>query len=45
MTFKAYIDNIRAKTGKSSADFKKLADEKAMQKTGKSNLALRPGKL
>ncbi len=29
MTFQAYIDNIQAKTGRSAADFKKLADRKS----------------
>lgn len=28
MSFQAYIDNIKAKTGKSPADFKKLAEKK-----------------
>ena len=28
MSFQAYIDNIKAKTGKSPEDFKKLAEEK-----------------
>jgi Domain of unknown function (DUF4287) len=28
MTFQAYIENIKAKTGKSPADFKRLAAEK-----------------
>jgi hypothetical protein len=28
MTFKAYLDNIEAKTGTSAADFKKLARKK-----------------
>jgi hypothetical protein len=28
MSFQAYIDNIKAKTGKSPEDFKKLAKEK-----------------
>ena len=28
MSFQAYLDNIEAKTGKSPADFKKLAKEK-----------------
>jgi len=27
MSFQAYIDNIKAKTGKSPADFKKLAEK------------------
>jgi hypothetical protein len=28
MTFKAYIDNIRAKTGKGPEDFRRLAEQK-----------------
>jgi hypothetical protein len=28
MSFQAYIDNIKAKTGKTPADFKKLAEDK-----------------
>lgn len=28
MSFQAYIDNIKAKTGKTPADFKKLAEKK-----------------
>jgi len=28
MSFQAYIDNIKIKTGKSPADFKKLAEKK-----------------
>ncbi len=28
MSFQAYIDNIKAKTGKTTADFKKMAEEK-----------------
>lgn len=28
MSFKAYIDNIKVKTGKTPADFKKLGEEK-----------------
>jgi hypothetical protein len=28
MSFQAYIDNIKSKTGKSPGDFKKLAEEK-----------------
>ena len=34
MSFQAYIDNIKAKTGKSPADFKKLADKKGLLKAG-----------
>jgi Domain of unknown function (DUF4287) len=32
MTFKAYIDNIEKKTGKTPADFKKLAEKKGLLK-------------
>lgn len=32
MSFQAYIDNIKAKTGKSPADFKKLATKKGFIK-------------
>lgn len=28
MSFQAYFDNVQAKTGKSAADFRKLADKK-----------------
>ena len=34
MTFQAYIDNIQAKTGKSAADFKKMAAEKGFTEDG-----------
>ncbi len=34
MSFKAYIDNIKAKTGKTPEDFKKLADKKDLLKPG-----------
>jgi len=34
MSFQAYIDNIKAKTGKSPDDFKKLAEEKGFLKKG-----------
>jgi hypothetical protein len=34
MTFQAYLDNIKAKTGKSAADFKKLAAAKGFTKGG-----------
>ena len=30
MSFEAYIKNIHAKTGKTPADFRKLADEKGL---------------
>jgi hypothetical protein len=34
MTFKAYIDNIYAKTGKTPADFRTLAEKKGLLKPG-----------
>jgi len=34
MSFQAYIDNIKAKTGKSPDYFKKLAEEKGFMKKG-----------
>lgn len=34
MSFQAYIDNIKAKTGKSPEDFKKLAEEKGFLENG-----------
>ena len=34
MSFQAYIDNIKAKTGKTPEDFKKLAEKKGLLKSG-----------
>ena len=34
MSFRAYIDNIKARTGKSPDDFKKLAEKKGFLKDG-----------
>ena len=34
MSFQAYIDNIKAKTGKSPDDFKVLAEKKGLLKPG-----------
>ncbi|MGP8216950.1 MAG: DUF4287 domain-containing protein [Bacteroidia bacterium] len=34
MSFQAYIDNIKAKTGKTPEDFKKLAGERGLLKPG-----------
>ena len=34
MTYKAYIDNIKAKTGKTPEDFRKLAKKKSLAKYG-----------
>ena len=35
MSFQAYIDNIKEKTGKGPEDFKKLAEEKGLTQNGK----------
>lgn len=32
MSFQAYLDNIKMKTGKTAADFKKLAEKKDLLK-------------
>jgi hypothetical protein len=34
MSFQAYLDNIKTKTGKSPEDFKKLAEEKGLLVAG-----------
>jgi len=34
MTYKAYIDNIKSKTGKTPEDFRKLAKKKGLVKYG-----------
>lgn len=34
MSFQAYIDNIKAKTGKTPEDFKKLGEEKGFLQNG-----------
>jgi hypothetical protein len=34
MSFQAYINNIKAKTGKTPADFKKLAEKKGFLQNG-----------
>lgn len=41
MSFQAYIDNIKAKTGKTPADFKKLAEKKGYIVAGKLNPAIK----
>ena len=39
MTFQAYLDNIQARTGKTTADFRRLADAKGFLERG----AIKPG--
>ena len=41
MSFQAYIDNIKAKTGKTPDDFKKLAEKKGFIQKGVLNPAVR----
>lgn len=41
MSFQAYIDNIKTKTGKTPADFKKLAEQKGFIKKRKLNAAIK----
>jgi Domain of unknown function (DUF4287) len=45
MSFQAYLDNIKAKTGKSPADFKKLAEAKGFLQKGKLNPAVKAGEI
>lgn len=35
MSFQAYLDNIKIKTGKSADDFKELAEKKGLLQKGK----------
>ncbi|MFM6925927.1 MAG: DUF4287 domain-containing protein [Ferruginibacter sp.] len=41
MSFQAYIDNIKAKTGKTPEDFKKLAEQKGFIQKGILNPAVK----
>lgn len=45
MTFQAYLDNIKAKTGKGADDFKKLADEKGFTQRGTLKEGVRAGEI
>ena len=45
MSFQAYLDNIKAKTGKTAADFKKLADEKGFTQKGKLKPGVKAGQI
>lgn len=45
MSFQAYIDNIHAKTGKTPADFKKIAEEKGFITGGELNPATKAGEI
>jgi Domain of unknown function (DUF4287) len=45
MTFKAYIDNIQSKMGKSPNDFKALADAKGFTEKGKLKSGVKAGQI
>jgi hypothetical protein len=45
VTFKAYLDNIEAKTGKSPADFKKLASKKGYLNDGSLRTDIKVGEV
>ena len=45
MSFQAYLDNIKAKTGKSSEDFKKLGEKKGFLQKGKLNPGVKAGEI
>jgi hypothetical protein len=45
MSFQAYLDNIQAKTGKSPADFKKMAEKKGFLEKGKLKPGVKAGEI
>lgn len=45
MSFQAYIDNIKKKTGKGPEDFAKLADQKGFIKNGKIKEGVKAGEI
>jgi hypothetical protein len=45
MSFQAYIDNIKAKTGKAPSDFMKLAEEKQFILDGKLNPSVKANEI
>ncbi|HEY4327179.1 MAG TPA: DUF4287 domain-containing protein [Mucilaginibacter sp.] len=45
MSFQAYLDNIKSKTGKSPDDFKKLADQKGFSINGELKPATKAGEI
>lgn len=45
MSFRAYLDNIKTKTGKGPADFKKLATDKGYMSGGKLRANLKAGEV
>jgi hypothetical protein len=45
MSFQAYIDNIKAKTGKAPADIKKLATQKGFLEKGNGKPIVKAGEI
>jgi len=45
MSFQAYLDNIKAKTGKTPADFKKLAEKKGFLNKGELVEGVKAGQI
>lgn len=45
MSFQAYLDTVEAKTGKSPADFKKLAKEKGLLSGGRLRADVKAGEI
>ena len=45
MSFQAYIDNIKTKTGKSPDDFKKLAEKKGFLQNGEIKDGVKAGEI
>jgi Domain of unknown function (DUF4287) len=45
MSFQAYLDNIKAKTGKGPEEFKKLADKKGFTRNGKIKEGVKAGEI
>lgn len=45
MSFQAYLDNIKAKTGKGPDDFKKIAEQKGFLQNGKIKAGIKAGEI
>ena len=43
MSFQAYLDNIKQKTGKAPEDFRKLAEKKGFLENGKLKAGIKAG--
>lgn len=45
MSFQAYLDNIKAKTGRSPSDFRRLAAQKGFTVNGKLRAGVKAGEI